>query len=269
MRMEIYIEYAFLENFCFDGALIYLSFKGARVLLKPWKWFLSTLFGAVFALVFPLLRLPDFLSVFLKVLMGAWICMLAFGRLKTRKEWGRYAFTLLCFYSLTFLFGGAMLGIFSLSGAKQRKIVVAFLGLCAFSTFLIGKMQERRRYFRFLYPCELFFGVNYAQTEGYLDSGNLATKNGVPICFLSPDLFYDLTKNEKEEGQVFVETEIFTVSGVKSVRLCKGKIRIKTKEGALEREVYFSSSAHMVTREYKMIINVRVFDGWGERNENL
>ena len=32
--MEIYIEYAFIENFLFDGILLYLALKGSKTPVK-------------------------------------------------------------------------------------------------------------------------------------------------------------------------------------------------------------------------------------------
>ena len=91
--MELYIEYAFLENFLFDGALPCLALYASKIKIKWWKVCLSGTIGALFALLFPLLRLPDFLKIILKLTVGALLCLVTAERLKTRKEWGRYALT--------------------------------------------------------------------------------------------------------------------------------------------------------------------------------
>ncbi|MBO7297421.1 MAG: sigma-E processing peptidase SpoIIGA, partial [Clostridia bacterium] len=45
--MEIYIEYALIENFLYDLVLLTLAFKAARVKAKGWKLTLSAGIGAV------------------------------------------------------------------------------------------------------------------------------------------------------------------------------------------------------------------------------
>ena len=53
--MEIYVEYAFLENFLFDYVLLRLAFYAAKIKVKKKKLVLSAACGGVFALLFPLL----------------------------------------------------------------------------------------------------------------------------------------------------------------------------------------------------------------------
>ena len=90
---------------------------------------------------------------------------------------------------------------------------------------------------------------------GYLDSGNLASKGEVPVCFISPEVFYELFI-EKRQGQVFDEMKIATVSGEKRVRLYKGEIQVEK----VKKQVYFSLSPNMLSKEYKVLLNARIFE---------
>ena len=102
--MEIYVEYALIENFLVDGALLYLAMSAAKQPICLWRLALSAFAGAAFALVFPLLSLPPWLGYLLKFLVGALLCVIA---LKRQKSWGRYALTVLLFYALSFCFGSS------------------------------------------------------------------------------------------------------------------------------------------------------------------
>ena len=56
--MEIYIEYAFLENFLYDGGLLALAFFASKEKVRWGRIGLSATLGGVFALLFPFLQLP-------------------------------------------------------------------------------------------------------------------------------------------------------------------------------------------------------------------
>ena len=75
--MEIYIEYAFMENFLYDLALLWLAFKAARIKTRAWKLLVSSAIGGVFAVAFPLLS--SSFAVLLSVCAGALI-MKMFGQ---------------------------------------------------------------------------------------------------------------------------------------------------------------------------------------------
>ncbi len=252
--MEIYIEYAFLENFLFDGAFLWLALYAAKVKIKWWRVTLSAVVGAAFALLFPFLHLPDLLKTILKIAVGFLLCLFLFERLKTRREWGRYALTALFFFIFSFGFGGVLLGVFG-SDTRVSPFLVffAFTLLCFASVWLMGKFYARKALHRRIYPCELYHGEKKISTQAFLDSGNLAMKNGLPVCFLSPELLYELFGEEivKGEGQVCDEMAITTLSGEKKARLYPGRIEVDGQK----RDVYFSPSANMIGREYKVLLN--------------
>ena len=103
---------------------------------------------------------------------------------------------------------------------------------------------------------------------GFLDSGNMATKNGLPVCFVSPDLAYDIWGEElmyssaKDEGQVCDEMQIHTVNGEKAVRLFSGEIEVFIEKGkSFKQQSYFAVSSNMVSKEYKIILHSLIIKG--------
>lgn len=265
-EMTVYIEYAIAENFLYDGIFLSLALYASR---EKWRWkrvVFSAAVGTAFALAYPILRLSAFLSVLLKISVGFLLCMLAFGRIKTKKDWKRYALTSFFFFLFSFGFGGALLGL--ARGTFTRKIPswIVFSCVCALSflaVYCTRKLYARKNVYQYIYECEICAGGKIASADGFFDSGNQATKNGVPICFLSPDLLYDLflTERGKEWGQVRDEMEIRTVSGTKKVPLYLGKLRVFGERKKIEKTVYFASSANMIRREYKILLNARTFEG--------
>ena len=101
---------------------------------------------------------------------------------------------------------------------------------------------------------------------GFFDSGNLAVKNGLPVCFVGADLFYEICGKEmlfeeKGMGQVRDEMQITTMTGIRKIPLFQGEIDVKT--GAREnvkKAVYFAPATNMIQREYKILLNARIFE---------
>lgn len=266
--MTVYIEYALIENFLYDYLLLRLAFFASREKTKWYKAAFSALIGAVFALVCPFIRLPTALFLLLKIGVGLLLCLLSFGRLQGKKGWGRYAFTALCFFLLTFSFGGAMQAFSGRRALPPPAVFFGFVCLSAAAIIGIRKLYQKRALHAFIYPCTLVLERKEVRAFGYYDSGNRAAKNGVPVCFVSPDLLYELFEAErlaeslKSGGTVCDETEIQTVSGSKKARLYKGEIRIEISRGKTARNaVYFSPSANMIFRDYKVLLNAAIFEG--------
>ncbi len=265
--MTVYIEYAFLENFLLDGALLWLSLIATRTSVKPILLLVAAGLGGVFAVVFPLLSLSVWLGSILKFAVGFFLCMVAFGKICNKKQWGRYALTVAFFFTFTFSFGGALLSAvhsFSLSRLPNVAVWVGFIFLSVAALLFIAKMYKRRAVERQIYPCIVLLGEKKAQVRGFWDSGNLAKKNGLPVCFLSADILYNLCGQDiifggRERGQSRDEMTISTMSGERKVPLYKGKLQVITDgKNSVEQEVYFALSTNMISREYKLILQADV-----------
>lgn len=263
--MVVYVEYAFLENFLFDGALICLAFCASKAPLRRWRIVFAAACGGFFALLYPLLTLPVWGGLALKISVGFLLCLIAFGRVKTKKEWGRYALSCFLFFFLTFAFGGGLLALqtaFSLSSLSQLVIVGGFCLLSFLTSVLIAKIYQKRRLHAYIYLCKARANGKTRTEYAYFDSGNLASKNGLPVCFVSADIFYELFGEEItfSGGQVRDEMEITTMSGVKKTPLYKGEIAVRTgQKEYVEKQVYFALGANMINREYKILLNAGIF----------
>ena len=265
--MVVYIEYALAENFLFDCCLLYLSLKAARLPILPVRIGLSATFGAIFAVVFPLLQLSIFLAYVLKFSVGFLLCLIVQKRVKTKNEWGRYALNVVYFFLFSFLFGGVLTGLFSQFFSTKTPSALAITGFAVLTVFcavFIKKAYEKRVLRRYIYDCRIRYKQKFLKISAFFDSGNFATKNGLPVCFLSPNAFYDLIGErffEKGMGQVRDEIVITTLGGEKKLPLYQGEIEMITKEGCIKKEVYFATSANMLSRDYEMIFGCYVFEG--------
>lgn len=264
--MVVYIEYAFLWNFLLDSVLLRLSLFAVRQKAKKLRLCFSALLGASFALIFPLLSLPIVLSFLLKFSVGALLCLVGFGRIKNKKEWGRYALSCTFFFAFTFAFGGAIVGVFG-ENPKKGIVLLAISFLTVVSLLFIKKLYERRAVTRYVYDCAIAYREKSLRVEGFYDSGNLATYNGLPVCFVSPDVFYELwgeeiafSKEEIPRGEMG-EIALITVSGEKRATVRLGKLKMEVEKGkTVGKEVYFSPSKNMVLRDYKLLLHSRIFE---------
>ncbi len=267
--MTVYIEYALLENFLIDGMLLYLSLRAVKVPFKWKKLCFSALFGALFALVFPLLSLPNFLVYSFKIAVGFLLCLLAFPPIKNKNDMGRYALTCAIFFLLSFTFAGAIFAVFSqfsLSETGYQMQQTPFsLVLCsalAFFIFIINllkKIYKKQAVFRHIYDCAILYNKRRVAILGFFDSGNAATKKGAPVCFLSPEIAFEIWESEllSPHGEITVQT----LGGEKTLPLFLGDLEIKKdKQIFTKKGVYFAPSAHMVSREYKMLLQANIFD---------
>ena len=280
--MTVYVEYALLQNFFFDAALLTLALTATKRPCVAWRIAFSAGIGAGFALVFPLLHLPNVCALLLKISVGILLCLLSFGRIQGRKHWKLFALTCAVFFALTFAIGGGILGLFSggmtISEDKFYAMSTPAVPwiLCLFSVFylllavLIKGIYHRRAIRKNIYACVVRMGEKRIKTDGFFDSGNRACKLGIPVCFLSVDLLFDLVGDRlflaEDKGQVCDEMQIMTVNGVKTAKLYRGKLEVLDGGKRQKKEVYFSPLANMIAREYKLLINAGVFEERDDEN---
>lgn len=267
--MTVYIEYAFLQNFFLDGTLVWLSLKGSKTPVRGGKLVLSALLGGVFAVVYPLLSLKEWTGALLKISVGVLLCMLAYGRLKNKREWGRFCVCAALFFALSFAFGGAIYSLtqyFSQEWIKSLITPISFMLLSVAVIWLFKKLYQKRALWQHIYKCRITCEENSIFALGFLDSGNMATKNGVPVCFLSPERAYELwgekwLREDEDRGQVCDEMQINTVAGTKTLRLRQGDMQIWIgKERKRIDKVYFAVSANMIGKEYSIILYSRILE---------
>lgn len=267
--MEIYVEYAFIENFCVDVALLFLSRKIIKLTCKVPRLIYGGALGAVFAVFYPflVLFLGQTLASVLKIAFPFLICAAGFGGRINKNEQGRYALNVISFYALSFAFAGgvyAVCGVFNVDYAFGDGI---FIGAPIGLTFAVGvgvftlmielskRIYRRKKQTRFIYPCELVLGNKRVRADGFVDSGNIAKKNGRPVCFVGAELVFALL-GEGVFGDADAEMAITTVAGDKKIKLffldeikiyCDGETNIISKP-------YCAVNSTLRTREYQVLL---------------
>lgn len=260
--VQIYLEYALVENFCVDTALLYLSLVAARQPIVIWRLCLAGAVGAVFAVLFPLLVLPTPLSYLWKFLMGALLCLIA---IKKQNGRGRSLLTVGLFYAFSFCFAGGLIAVFELfsldySLAEGGGVItqipvgvfllatIVFFALCRLG---VARLYRKRKQYASIYACKLHANGRVLRLDGLCDTGNTACYLGCPVCFLSVEQAYELYGLRPADG----ELTIATMAGEKRIPLYRADgLTIAATGGEVGIDgVYVSPSTKLTGRAYKLL----------------
>ena len=189
--MQVYAEYALVENFCMDFVLLYCAKAVTKNSCGFFRIAVASALGACFAVVYPLFKLSAVWGVAVKIISGCALCALA-GRYT--KVFGYVKFTAV-FTSSTFLLGGALIALFSLTGASYESgggyllssvpvgIPLFFAVVLAIIIRKIAKKFISNRA-RGEYTCTVRMGDKTAVCTGFYDSGNKVYCKGKPVSVI-------------------------------------------------------------------------------------
>ncbi len=223
--MVVYIEFAFAENFFIDFTLLFLAVKTVKGKVKLLSLTFSALVGTAFALVFPLLELPNAVAVALKLLAGVLLCLLAVRRGKLKQTLIMTGF----FYLYTFCLGGLLIAVYNMAGWEYTEnglfvlssapAALVISGAVFFAILLLsslGRIFRRIKFIRKSIKCSLTLRGKRVEERALLDSGNCLTVDGNPVSIVSLSLaarlvdgFHQVTKARK--------VEVSTVNGVGTI----------------------------------------------------
>ncbi len=223
--MQVYAEYALLENFCMDFTLLVAAKYASKNPAKYWRIALASVLGACFAVVYPLFGVGGAAGIAIKLFAGGAMCALA-GKYQSVK--GYVKFTAL-FTAATFLTGGLLIAVFSLAGVKYAEgggyllssVPVGIPLFCVLALVLIiRKVRNKIVSVRNVEAdCRIYSGGLEAACPAFYDSGNKVYFKGAPVSIIPARVAKKLAKNKGIKSFV----DIHTVAG-------KSKIAVFTAE---------------------------------------
>ena len=243
--MNVYVEYVIVDNFIFDYILLALTLKGGSCNVNKKRILLACVFATFFAVIFPFIKFHELILFGLKIVLAFSTVALA-GRFATFKE---YFLKVNKFLLLTFLFGGAIYGIFSLIeidynflyGTSNGLIPLGVLLALAFLLYgvfnkVIAKLFQKRLIYPFVCECVLYCKGQILRTKAFLDSGNhLVFNSCYPVCIVSTALAKRLVISGIIEGEEIGRISINTVAGNSNVKIYE-----------IERmQIYFGNKANI------------------------
>lgn len=193
--MEVYVEYAFAENFILDLLLLFLAIKCARARTGVFRLLFAAAVGAAEAIVFPLFALPVWAAYAVKLLGGAILPLLAVKK-GTKKT---YFFSLTAFFALTFALGGLLTAAYSFFDVPYEEgngyfvesapvgLVLGLAGLFGVGIYYLSRAFYRyQRLKRNLFSAELCHNGKRLTLNALADTGNGLEFRGEPVNVLSP-----------------------------------------------------------------------------------
>lgn len=185
--MTVYFEYVILDNFVIDYLLLKASHKIVGVAAKKRRLLFCAFSGALIALVYPIAENIPVISFLLKTSCGL-ILSLSSAKFRSLKE---ASYTVAVFFGLTFLSGGAIIGLFGLLGISySSEISVAFMIVPAYSVIkgaaeIVSVIYKRRCERAFLYDIKLCLNGEKISAVGFMDTGNGVYDGDSPVVFCS------------------------------------------------------------------------------------
>lgn len=265
--MVVYADVLIVLNFIVDYFLIKLTAHITKTHIKIFRMVIAAFIGALFSLYIFLPTLNSFLEILLKLFSSAITVFAGFGFGNIR----RFLRNIITFFSVTFGFAGAMMGIwyiFRPTGMVINNSVVYFnispLFLIAFSvlgyfiSFFIRKVFEPRSVSAKLCRIEVEIEGKKAEATALIDTGNsLSDPFGSSEIIIADKSVLGGILEETEKEKRYRAVPILTVSGTEILngyRCDRARISGVENPVILEKPIV-AVSATRIVGEYKAIIN--------------
>ena len=223
--MEIVIEYALLDNFLIDMIILFVSSKLKHEKISVGRFAISSLFGAICAILMPLLQCANFLIIGIKFFIGAVMVLIAF-KCSTFKK---FVLDYFIFLSTTAVFGGVGIAVLYLlfgsvsltngfainSPIFMSAIYIVIFAWTAGVVSAIKFFYKKKNRNQFTFEVELECNDKTIEGKAYLDSGNTlvdpVTKKPVVIVGLST--FSKLHKDVALENLLMKKLDHIKIDG--------------------------------------------------------
>jgi len=196
--MTVYIEYVIIDNLIIDYLILKATFAVMGISYKRRWLFLCAFFGAFVALLLPLFERLAIISTLVKVLTGLLLPLMA-TRYKSARE---YYITALVFFLLTFLSGGAIIGVFTLLGISySSEISIAVMVVPAYViikavTGAVKGIYRKKDVMSAIFKVQIVKGKRRIFARGFIDTGNMLYDKDSPVIVCEKKLFYQILGND-------------------------------------------------------------------------
>ena len=200
----VYLEYALLENFILDAILLSLALRASGATARKINVVFAAALGSVQAVLIPIVPLPRWVVLLVKLCGGAIVCMIAICRGKNIA----YLKTTLLFYLFTALAGGILTFFSGVFGGIPLWFEGAFFaGFYLFGKVAVNIFRRARKTYLNTAQCTLSHAGRTVRWKGLVDSGNMLYFRGNPVCVLSSvGVFALFGAHPVSEGRMTVQT---------------------------------------------------------------
>ena len=210
--MQVYVELALLENFCMDFTLLYCAKVVSKNRAHILRLVLASVFGACFAVIFPLLHTGVVISVLIKIFSGLIICLVA-GKFQSVKA---YIKLTVLFLGFTALLGGLLIGVFSLAGISYSadtgyilsSVPIGIPLFCGLILIIVARRvaTKLKSVDKSEVSCTICTGESEISLSGFFDSGNRVYYMGQPVCVIPLSKAQKIIDDTRIESYVKIHT---------------------------------------------------------------
>jgi len=206
--MTIYLDVIFLENIVINYIILYVTGLISKSKIKQKKILLGAAIGAIYSIIYYLLKLKIYSSFILKIILSIVIIYVSFNSNSFKDLLKK----VLLFYLTSFVFGGAAIAIIYMANPKKITILNGVLvGSYTLKTILIGIVVA---YFTIIKAfkiikikiskkdliCDISIILNNKEikTKAMIDTGNLLKEpiTNLPVIVMEHTLLYDVMPKE-------------------------------------------------------------------------
>ncbi len=206
--MTIYLDVIFLENIVINYIILYVTGLISKSIINQKKILLGATIGAIYSIIYYLLRLKIYSSFIIKIILSIVIIYVAFNSNNFKELLKK----VLLFYLTSFVFGGAAIAIIYMANSQNITILNGVLvGSYTLKTILIGIIVA---YFTTIIAfkilkakiskkdliCDISITLNNKEikTKAMIDTGNLLKEpiTNLPVIVMEHILLYDVIPKE-------------------------------------------------------------------------
>ena len=203
--MTLYIEYVLIDNLVIDYLLLSLIEVSIKSKFGLKRKICATLIGVISAIFLPFIYKLKILVIIYKILTSCLMVLV----LQKYTKFKKYFFNLGLLYLYTFLFGGVLIAVlnifqieYTISGVMLYNFelpVSVFLVIMCLGGWLLKKiiikLSSQIKLNNLTCKVTIIDNGIEASGIGFVDSGNMISRNGQVVNVISSDMFFRLHKD--------------------------------------------------------------------------
>ena len=191
--MQVYIEYAILDNLIINTIILCLTSFCLRLKICFWRLFLAVLIGTTITILMPLYIVK--FEIIIKIAIGLIMCLICC----TAKGFRSNITYIIVFLTTTFVIGGFCFFIIYLLGGDSENLPLPLsiitLLIAVYVYFLSKAIKVfycKKRVHSFIYSVKIKYKNNSVKINAFLDTGNRLIDNQKPIVIINQKTFEKL-----------------------------------------------------------------------------
>lgn len=206
--MTIYIDVLFLENLILNSIILYATAIISKIKIKHWKIIISSAMGSVYVVIYYIFRIDLYINIISKVFISVLMNYIAFRP----KSFKLLMKDVLLFYLVSFVFGGAALGMIYIVNSNNINIKdgvilekytlkTIFIGVVfAFPISILSFKMAKHKIGKKDMFCNIIIKLNKKKVKirAMIDTGNLLKEpiSNVPVIVVEKNVLFEIIPKE-------------------------------------------------------------------------